>query len=135
MMEGFQPVWGRHAKRGEFRRLLGELVGQQDTEILRIAWDTTSQHTEQNAAQGIEIGAGIHLMSPHLLRRHIVQGPQDFTRASQLRNFKPIVVWHQFGDAKVEEFDWPGGIGGIKEKQVVGFDVAMNYAGLMSGFK
>ena len=79
---------------------------------------------EQHAAQGVDVGASVHLVVADLLGRHVVDRPDELTRAGQSGSGV-----HPLGDAEVGEVRMIGRCAAIAGQQdVAGLDVAMDQA-------
>ena len=90
----------------------------------------TAQHLEQHHTQREEVRPRIHSVTPNLLGRHVAGGADDHAgerlrRRLHRRRFRHL----QLRDAEVQDLDAAVG----REKEVVGFQIAMDDAARVRG--
>ena len=84
---------------------------------LRVERLLAREHLVEDAAQGEDVGARVHVLAPHLLGRHVVRGPHHQARA---RHVRPA----ETREPEVHDLHLPAG----KDVQVGGLEVAVEDA-------
>ena len=97
-------------------------------------------HLVEHHPEGEEVGAGVHLLAPRLLGRHVGHGPQRRARARRElvgghrgaeRRLADPPALEELGEAEVEDLGLPA----LGEEEVGGLDVPVNDALAVGGLE
>ncbi len=116
---------------GRFGRGLGQVHGHHGDHVLGDERRLTVQHLVHENAECVQIRTRIHLAPAGLFGRHVFRCPDDGAGLGKCRSGVGVHV--ELGHAEVQYLDNVRHVLALEEHHVVGFQIAMDDADLVSG--